>query len=326
MRERIGLGLLLALVSPVLQAQTITMQWSAELSFDVTFQGQFSFAVADPNAQITIDLLTLNTNTNLVVSDGVSSVTWNFDVPDPPNDVLLFTYCPGGEPQCGFPGPGAFVAALLPAWNGTPLVTDCGGSTCAINQLQIRGMDGPNANISTDQGLIFGVPVLFEIVTATCDGLPVTIAGDENANRLIGTAGDDVIAGLGGNDLVRGRGGNDTICGGDGNDLLFGNGGDDRIFGEAGDDTIVAGRGVDFAAGDEGDDVLLGNGDADFLEGGNGNDRLFGGGGSDNLEGGAGEDALVGNGDADSLDGGADADSCDNDASDVVLDCELTRQ
>ena len=325
MYTRFAVAILISVLCSTAQAQSITMRWYAELTFGVTFEGQFTFPVSDPNEQIAVDLLTLNTNTNLVVSDGTNSVTWPFDVPPPPNDLLQFIYCPGGENQCGFAAPGAFTAALLPTWNGPPLVTDCGGSTCSINQFQIRGMDGPVANVATDVGLIFGVPVTFEIVAMECAGMPVTIEGDDGINVLIGTPGDDVIAGFGGDDLIRGRGGNDTICGGEGNDLIFGNGGDDTLLGESGDDTISAGNGIDIVMGDTGHDVLLGNGGDDTLDGGDGDDRMFGGGGSDNLSGGAGNDRLIGNGDADSLDGGVDTDICDNDATDIVIDCDITR-
>lgn len=308
-------------------SQTITMRWYAELNFGVRFDGQFSFPVTDPDAVATVDLLTLPTNTDIVVSDGTNSQTWSFDIPPPPFDLLQFTYCPGGENQCGFAAPGAFNAALQPTWNGDPLVTDCAGATCSIFQLQFRGMDPPVVNINTDTGVIFGVPVTFEIVSPPldCAGFPVTLLGDETANVLIGTPGADVIAGLGGNDLIRGRGGNDVICGGDGDDTLFGNAGDDIMQGDSGQDTLSGGSGVDVMNGDAGNDVLLGNGGDDAISGNDGDDRLIGGGGSDNLDGGAGNDVLIGNGSADSLGGGDDADTCDNDATDLTSECELTR-
>ena len=70
--------------------------------------------------------------------------------------------------------------------------------------------------------------------TFFCDGLDVTILGDDKDNILNGTAGADVIQGLGGNDTIRGFGGNDVLCGGPGNDMLRGNDGNDRLFGQGG--------------------------------------------------------------------------------------------
>ncbi|HEV7407946.1 MAG TPA: hypothetical protein VGO01_05640 [Bradyrhizobium sp.] len=48
-------------------------------------------------------------------------------------------------------------------------------------------------------------------------GVPV-ILGDNSANTLNGTVGNDTLFGLGGNDILRGSGGNDTIDGGGGDD------------------------------------------------------------------------------------------------------------
>ena len=53
------------------------------------------------------------------------------------------------------------------------------------------------------------------------------IQGDENANDLIGTPGNDLIEGLEGNDTLFGDVGEDTLDGGNGNDTLFGDTGSD---------------------------------------------------------------------------------------------------
>lgn len=131
-----------------------------------------------------------------------------------------------------------------------------------------------------------------------------TIAGDANANHLLGTAGDDVLCGRGGNDRIDGGGGHDVIVGGDGDDVVIGGADDDRLRGGAGVDTAsysdapsavrvnlgtasASGHGADALSGIE---VLEGSDFADTLLGSFGNDRLIGGAGNDVLDGGGGVD------------------------------------
>lgn len=71
------------------------------------------------------------------------------------------------------------------------------------------------------------------------------LEGNDSANRLEGTAG---------NDEIRGRGGADT---------LLGRAGDDRLRGDEGNDTLKGGAGDDRLRGDKGDDLLTGGGDRD---------------------------------------------------------------
>jgi Ca2+-binding RTX toxin-like protein len=59
-----------------------------------------------------------------------------------------------------------------------------------------------------------------------------TITGDDNANRLIGNAGDDVLSGAAGNDYFFGGAGNDILTGGEGADVFV-------FEGEFGNDTIT---------------------------------------------------------------------------------------
>lgn len=137
-------------------------------------------------------------------------------------------------------------------------------------------------------------------------------AGSDNytgvANeRILGGAGDDVIAiGAGkdalgdqGNDSITGNANGNFISGGIGNDTIFGNGGFDNIFGDSGHDliyggadaeTIRGGNGFDQILGQGGSDFLYGGADSDYIEGGAGNDRIDGGEGNDTLVGGSGDD------------------------------------
>ncbi len=121
-----------------------------------------------------------------------------------------------------------------------------------------------------------------------------TITGDNNANKIYGTDGVDVIDGLGGNDKIIAKDGNDTVNGGDGNDVISGQGGDDILNGDAGNDTIYGNEGNDTINGGADDDRLYGNEGVDTIHGDAGNDRLYGGDGNDFLYGDDGDDSISG--------------------------------
>ena len=86
-------------------------------------------------------------------------------------------------------------------------------------------------------------------------GYDDVLIGNNDANKISGGVGDDVIRGGGGwldylygnegDDTVIGEDGNDIIRGGDGDDLLQGGLGDDNLGGDAGADTIEGGGGTD---------------------------------------------------------------------------------
>ena len=93
----------------------------------------------------------------------------------------------------------------------------------------------------------------------TCRGVPATIVGTAEGDRLTGTRRADVIVGLGGNDTILGLSGDDVVCGNGGADHLVGGHGHDRLYGGA-DQHQDRGRGT----------AVWG----DVLEGGSGDDRL----------------------------------------------------
>jgi serralysin len=157
---------------------------------------------------------------------------------------------------------------------------------------------------------------------------PLPISGDDLANALLGTSGDDSISGNGGNDTLTGGAGNDTLLGGDGNDRLRLDAGDDLLDGGNGRDWVdVTGmadaridlalttaqdtgygmdtlRSIENVSGGSGRDVAFGNGGANALHGNGGDDNLSGRGGNDTLHGGAGDDTLNGGTGNDQLFGG----------------------
>ena len=103
----------------------------------------------------------------------------------------------------------------------------------------------------------------------------LTVGGNDQDNRIIGSDGADTIYGLGGDDVIQGQDGDDIIYGGDGNDTLRGDGGEDILYGEAGDDIIYGGAGNDTIYGGAGDDRIEGGSGVDTLWGGEGRDMFI---------------------------------------------------
>jgi uncharacterized membrane protein YkoI len=83
-----------------------------------------------------------------------------------------------------------------------------------------------------------------------------TIIGDDRANDLYGTAGNDRLEGRGGADDLYGRAGNDLIIPGPGEDDVYAGRGNDRILAADGEhDDISCGPGRDTVEADRIDDV-----------------------------------------------------------------------
>ena len=59
--------------------------------------------------------------------------------------------------------------------------------------------------------------------------------GTDDADKKLGTLGDDFLIGLGGNDTLRGLAGDDALNGQKGADQLYGGAGKDRIYASGGD-------------------------------------------------------------------------------------------
>jgi Ca2+-binding RTX toxin-like protein len=100
----------------------------------------------------------------------------------------------------------------------------------------------------------------------------LTVHGNELDNRVVGSAGVDIIYGGGGADNLQ------ALVG---HDILYGETGDDNLSGGDGDDILSGGIGNDNLTGDAGFDILDGGDGVDWLEGGAGPDTLTGGGGAD---------------------------------------------
>jgi Ca2+-binding RTX toxin-like protein len=144
--------------------------------------------------------------------------------------------------------------------------------------------------------------------------------GNELANVITGTEGNDSLRGGAGNDTLIGGAGNDTyvLAAGDLHDKITeaANGGTDTVLSALDHTTLGAnlekltlqGSGVD-GTGNALDNALHGDALDNHLDGAAGNDNLNGGAGDDTLTGGAGDDTLNDDSGADHMIGGAGNDS-----------------
>jgi len=92
------------------------------------------------------------------------------------------------------------------------------------------------------------------------------VTGGENADVMLGYAGEDTL---------KGRGGDDNLKGQSGDDVLKGQAGDDRLKGGNGEDKLKGGTGSDTLKGSSGDDRIFGNAGDDLLVGQKGNDTFI---------------------------------------------------
>jgi Ca2+-binding RTX toxin-like protein len=82
-------------------------------------------------------------------------------------------------------------------------------------------------------GSLFTSPLATTVQTPVlCNGLPATIVGDSNSNRIFGTP--DKLFGDAGNDVLKGGRGRDRLSGQSGNDAMDGQSGSDRCDGGSG--------------------------------------------------------------------------------------------
>ncbi|HEX2725423.1 MAG TPA: calcium-binding protein, partial [Beijerinckiaceae bacterium] len=184
-----------------------------------------------------------------------------------------------------------------------------------------------------------------ETLQADAQSLDLTLTGNDFANTIIGSQGDDTLDGAGGADRLVGRFGDDTYVVDQAGDRVienFGEGtdtvrsaitltmpsfvevlvlegtanlngsavgfGNKRMIGNSGNNTLSGAFGNDQMFGGAGNDTLFGHNGIDTLDGGNQNDLLGGGRFDDVLLGGANDDTLLGDEGNDRLDGGTHSD------------------
>ena len=151
--------------------------------------------------------------------------------------------------------------------------------------------------------------------------------GNDNANTLTGTGGNDIMNGYGGTDTISGNGGDDTIDGGADSDTMTG-GANTAVGDTVSYLSATGGVSVSLAiiraqvTGGAGTDTLSG---FENLMGSNLNDRLTGSTGANTLNGAGGSDVLTGGTGVDALWGGAGSDTFDFNAATDTGNTSLTR-
>jgi predicted outer membrane repeat protein len=238
-----------------------------------------------------------------------------------------------------------------------------------VDQTDIGNGPGDGTDIGAVE--VAAIPIVlpdqpFDKIPTGCPILPAqagkAFAGDDSAETIKGTTGNDILRGFGGTDDVIGDAGDDCLTGdddadviegdagddlgqggkdpdsmtaGDGDDRFGGGSGNDVIKLDAGDDTGIGGPDDDRVKGDDGDDLVRGRagddkvfGDEgnDDVKGGNNDDKVKGGAGSDKLHGGFGDDKVIGGTGKDKIDCGKGHDVAVASAEDTVSkDCETVK-
>jgi Ca2+-binding RTX toxin-like protein len=169
---------------------------------------------------------------------------------------------------------------------------------------------------------------------ANVENLTLTAAawgvGNELANIITGSGGNDVLVGGGGADTLQGGAGDDTYYI-DGLDVIVDGSGFDTVYTSAseiyldnfvGIEQIVSqSKGQVVYHGGQRASTLYGDDGTDVMNAGNADDVLNGGGGADSMSGGAGNDIMNGGTGADRMAGGTGDDTYHvDDAGDVVVE------
>lgn len=201
-----------------------------------------------------------------------------------------------------FSGPGA---DRLDGGAGEDTVSYANSDEKVRVDLTVRGIGGAAADPQNPSDADGDGFVGIENVIGTRRG--DTIIGDDNANKLWGRAGYDVIDGGGGDDFIEGGDGGDTIDGGPGQDTLSYAESNDRIRVQL--DAIAQTSTGNEDGHAEGDsitniEIIIGSNYADrIIARGNDHNQFFGGQGNDRIIAGGGSDWVIGGPGADTLDG-----------------------
>lgn len=145
------------------------------------------------------------------------------------------------------------------------IVAGAGAGDCVIDlraaTLDSKDGSGAGGYVSWVKGVMGGFTIAHgvKIENARGGAGDDTINGNEFANELRGSGGDDLLNGFAGNDTLYGGTGTDWINAGTGADILYGEAGDDLLFEEAGDDYLDGGKGGDLLVGGSGADFMIGD-------------------------------------------------------------------
>jgi Ca2+-binding RTX toxin-like protein len=134
--------------------------------------------------------------------------------------------------------------------NGADLVLDTGGTADQVTTTITRSLLAPGLTTIERLTLLAGN------INGTGNNLANIIIGSTGNNSMRGGLGSDTLSGGGGNDTLHGDAGNDLLSGGTGDDKLYGETGKDTLSGSTGNDRLVGGAGRDIMTGGPGRDVF----------------------------------------------------------------------
>ena len=138
-----------------------------------------------------------------------------------------------------------------------------------------------------------GIRLIMAVTLTMATGVGLLLpAPTANAERFVGTDGEDDIFGTAQVDLIFARGGNDNVFAGAGADIVRGGRGNDLI--RLGSPEVASGDRMESANGGPGFDILFGTGARDRMNGQGAGDLLLARSGADELTDGDGRDDLAG--------------------------------
>lgn len=177
----------------------------------------------------------------------------------PPPDVVIEWYFSDGD-TTNLQSTTGVTTVTMTATNDNPsgIVTISGlpieGQIVVVNTALLADPDGIGAfsyQWCRGEESIFGATGSGYVLTAQDAGHPVTVC----VSCIDGCGTPEMVTSA--NMLFSGSDDADRVDGGSGDDLLYGNGGNDRLAGGAGSDKLSGGQGNDSITGGDGDDTVL---------------------------------------------------------------------
>ncbi|WP_373946874.1 family 16 glycosylhydrolase [Paracoccus marcusii] len=231
-------------------------------------------------------------------------------------DTFIFAAGDGRDTITDFDARAGEILDIRGYANVTALISENGGTRIVLGTNDSIFLQGVDKAILTTANFLFNGAVPKDLNGVQT--VPGAINGNDSANTLNGTSGNDRIYGFGGNDIIDGKAGADEMYGGTGNDVYWVDNAGDRVIEKAGEGRDEVHSIIDWTLGENIEDLHLrtpvntkGTGNAldNLITANAGRNVLSGMAGNDTLKSYEGEDTLIGGTGNDTLSGGSGKDT-----------------